>query len=240
MAKYRAGSSPGSPGGALNRSDRVTPVDGVMRPQRRWMTAQWGARREVYLQRLGAWMWMTRTRLGLSLADLAKMARDQGEFVSTSQLNRMELLREPGRAADRQHVSITAVAYLAALAGQTLADVDAYLRAGDTAAMDANLSSRAETVRTAFLTLSPARQRALEDFTQYLYELDLAEQGQSPSAAPDAPDARVPLAPIPHDGDTQRALAELHATVDSALADLSVEPHGAGGEDANDRQRKSR
>lgn len=227
MSGNKPGGSPGSPGDTLGgmgvsrpqeTSPRMTPADGGVRPQRRWMTAQWGARREVYLRRLGEWMWTTRSRLGLSLADLARLARSQGEFVSTSQLSRMELLRQPERdAASRQIVSLTAVAYLAALAGQTLADVDTYLRAGDVAALDPALSSRAETVRTAFLTLSPARQRALEDFAQYLFELDLAEQGVHDIATSGTPKAPSAASSVASRRDTQRTLDELHTTVDAAL-----------------------
>lgn len=188
---------------------------------RRWMTADWRARRMVRLRRLGEWVAMTRARLGMSLLELERQARHDGEDISETLIRRLETLRTEGaNLTDVRRVSLPAVDYLAALAGQTLADVDAYLRSGEEAALEPTTSARAETVRAAFLSLSPARQQALEDFAQHLYQLDLVEAGSAPPHhAPSGSSAHGGAV----DAATRRTLDELHTVSADALRALTTD-----------------
>lgn len=198
---------------------------------RRWMTADWRTRRTVRLRRLGEWVAMTRARLNMSLRDLERQARHDGEDISETLIRRLEDLRHgDANLTDVRRVSWPAVDYLATLSGQTLADVDAYLRTGEAAALEPSLNSDAETVRAAFLSLSPARRQSLEDFAQHLYQLDLAESapaattGSASAHASAHASAREVVGAV--DAETQRARDELRAAGDAAIHALTQKEQG--------------
>lgn len=207
--------------------------------RRMWMTADWRARRVIRLRRLGEWVAAARARLGMSLLDVEHQARRDGEDISETLIRRLEGMRLTGANLDDvRRVSLPAVDYLAALAGMTLGDVDAYLRTGEAAAMEPSLDSRAETVRAAFLSLSPARQQALEDFAQHLYQLDLAETGAASVASAISASAASDEALTATTTATQRARDELRAVSDGAMRALGDGAADHTGERPGEKRRK--
>lgn len=152
---------------------------------RSWLTEDWRSRRATRLQRLGQWAATTRARLQLSLRDVETLARRDGEEMSQMLWTRLEKMRERPADADdvRRRVSITVIDWMAMMAGQTLSDVDRYLRSGDVADLDPGVETRADTVRSAYLALSPVRRQSLEDFAQHLYHMEEMSQRAAQGAA---------------------------------------------------------
>lgn len=154
-----------------------------------WMTADWRQRRALMLRRLGDWIAYSRLRIGnMSFHRLQVAARADGEDLSESLLNRLELMRELPDDANvaRKKVSFTAIAWLAAYSGQSLADLDRYLRGehgerderGVTISAPGEVAaeSEADTLRTLYLALSPEHRQSVMLFAEHLYGVHLTEE----------------------------------------------------------------
>src|SRR5487761_2720095 len=143
-----------------------------------WLLDGWEVRRERYMKRLGEWAALTMQRLQLSSRELEALAARTGGMASATTFRRLarQRMRDTDPVAAREHVNIGTVLWLATLAGQTLADIDRYLRSGDTGDLDPSIESRADTLRGAYLALTPTRQAALDEFARYLYQMDMAER----------------------------------------------------------------
>jgi hypothetical protein len=199
----------------------------------------WPLRRAQYLQRLGQWVALTMQRLDLSSRQLEALAIRTGEPTSSNMLLRMARLRLSRKAPDlaSERVSLTPVLWLATLAGQTLTDVDRYLRSGDVADLEASPDSRADTMRGVYLALSPARQQALEEFAHHLYQLDEVARGSH--AAPTSPTAEL-LATLPDvfpsvgETDPRAEVLAVRSQLEVMLAQLQALEARAQGEQDTD------
>ena len=199
--------------------------------QQPWMTRDWATRRTLRLRRLGEWVAMTRAKLGLTIRNLETQARRDGEDLSETLILRLEKMRLADNPTDeRRRVSLTAVDYLAALNGQTLADVDAYLRTGDEAALNASEENEADSMRALYLALSPAHRRSVFDFAEHMYQLDLAAAGAT---------SHVPRRGAV-DPETQAARETLRAVAEGAIATLREQAGEASEDDATQKARRRR
>lgn len=212
------------PPGRVEKTD--TPRVQRARGAQRWMTAGWSTREAQRLKRLGEYVYRARAGMQtgtgepMSLVALQNQARHDGLTISEALIRRLEAMRLGGKALDaRRTISWAAVDYIVALNGQTLGDLDAYLRTGDTAALDPSLNARAESVRTVFLSLSPARQQSAEEFIEHLYQRDLAE-----SAAESADVRALTRASSGAvDAETQHARDTLRDATNAAIRALTQE-----------------
>src|SRR5487761_2077116 len=159
-------SSPGSGGSGASGGDVRQ-----MSPLMPWLINDWPARRAAYLQRIGEWVTLTMTRLRFSSHVLEDLAMHTGEPTSSPTLLRLASLRDVTDAANprQQRVSLTTILWLATLSGQTLTDIARFLRSGDIPDLETSAETHADTLRGAYLALTPTHQQSLEDFAHHLY-----------------------------------------------------------------------